>query len=147
MADKRTEYDEAVAISAEMTKWWNDVDEYLDSSSSTPLSMSANHRITLIVLRHESVIALNKHVLATSKNVAAYNAALQNCIGAARSIISTLHGALPATIDSGISQPPIESASNSGLLWPSFTWAIWMSTFLIIYAANEEQVSQDVAIR
>jgi hypothetical protein len=143
---RQTEIDEALIIGTKLTKWWNEVDEYLESNSSGPIPISHYHQVTLVVLRHESIIALNKHTLATSKKSSAYDAALQNCIGAARSIISTLHKALDAHVDldlSGVHEVP----DNPGLLWPSFTWAIWMSAFLMIYAANEDHVPQDVAIR
>lgn len=132
-------------IGAELTKWWNEVDEYLDANRSGTMPIHKYHQVTLAVLRQESVIALNKHTLATSMKSSAYDAALQNCIGASRSIISTLHDALVAgdLVLPGASEVP----SNSGLLWPSYTWAVWMSAFLMIYAANEDQIPYDVAIR
>jgi hypothetical protein len=143
---RQTEADQAVVIDAELSKWWNDVDEYLELNISGSDQISRYHQVTLVVLRHESVIALNKHTLATSKKSSAYDAALQNCIGASRSIISTLYKALETWGSLDISRSK-EDPENSGLLWPSFTWAVWMSAFLMIYAANEDQVPQDVAIR
>lgn len=143
---RQTDIDDAVVIDANLTKWWNEVDEHLESNCSNSFSISLYHQVTLIILRHESIIALNKHILATSKKSSAYDAALQNCIGAARSIISTLHKALVPKVD--LDHPEAQEVpENPGLLWPSFTWAVWMSAFLMIYAANEDQVSQDVAIR
>lgn len=146
MSNKQTETDEPVVIEAELAKWWNEVDEYLDSNSLSSLPISQYHRVTLVVLRHESIIALNKHTLATSKKSSAYDAALQNCISASRSIINTLHKILQTWTDSSFSESSAV-APNSGLLWPSFTWAVWMSAFIVIYAANEDQITQDVSIR
>ena len=141
-----TEIDEAVAIDAELTRWWNEVDEYLEPNTLGSFPISRRHQVTLVVLRHESIIALNKHTLATSKKTSTYDAALQNCISAARSIISALQKALETQVN--LDRPRAEEEpGNSGLLWPSFTWAVWMSAFIMIYAANEDQVSQDVAIR
>lgn len=142
LAYKSTDYDEAVTINAEMTRWWNDVDEHLEASNSEASAISSYHRVVLIVSRHEAAIALNKHILATSKNNAAYQSALQSCITAARAIINTLHIAAQ-----GAAQQDAESLGGGSLMWPSFTWAIWMSTFLVIYAANEDQIKYDVAIR
>ena len=137
-----------MVIGAELTKWWNDVEEYLEIRSSGLSQISRYHQVTLVVLRHESIIALNKHTLATSKLDSAYNAALQNCIGASRSIVTTLHRAIETNVELQLSEAQKDSDSDhSGLLWPSFTWAVWMSVFLVIYAANECQIPQAAAIR
>lgn len=141
---KQTEVDDAIVIDAKLSKWWNEVDEYLESSSSGTLPISYYHQVTLVVLRHESIIALNKYTVATSKG-SVYDAALQNCISAARCIISTLHKALgPQSTDCTGAQ---ESPKTCGLLWPSFTWAVWMSAFIMIYAAKDGQATQNVATR
>lgn len=121
------------------------MDEYLELSSSGTLPISRYHQVTLVVLRHESIIALNKYTVATSKKGSVYDAALQNCISAARCIISTLHKALGGqNINITGAQEALETC---GLLWPSFTWAVWMSAFIMIYAAKEGQVPQNVATR
>jgi hypothetical protein len=146
VSHRQTEIDQAVVVDAELTKWWNEVDEYLESNSSGSLLINRYHQVTLVVLRHESIIALNKYTLATSKKSSAYDAALQNCISASRSIISTLYKVVENSINLELSGAR-EVPENSGLLWPSFTWAVWMSAFLMIYAANEDQVPQDVALR
>lgn len=141
---KQTDVNDAIVIDAKLSKWWNEVDEYLESSSSGTLPISHYHQVTLVVLRHESIIALNKYTVATSKG-SAYDAALQNCISAARCIISTLHKALgPQNTNC---TAPQESPKTCGLLWPSFTWAIWMSAFIMIYAAKDGQAPQNVATR
>ncbi|PSN70342.1 hypothetical protein BS50DRAFT_632242 [Corynespora cassiicola Philippines] len=141
-------FDEAEAtlrMDAEHTRWWNHVDEYL-SSCSQASSVAKLHQVTLIVLRFESVIALHRSTLATSKKSSAYDAALQRCISASRSIINTLHKALQGfgAFDGSPGQSGYESTP---LLWPSFTWAVWMSAFIVIFAATEKQLPQDVAFR
>ncbi|KFY31346.1 hypothetical protein V493_01186 [Pseudogymnoascus sp. VKM F-4281 (FW-2241)] len=142
---KQTETDDATVIDAKLSKWWNEVDEYLESSSHESLPISRYHQVTLVVLRYESIIALNKFTVATSKKGSVYDAALQNCIGAARGIISTLHKALGPQ-NTGFSTTH-EVPGSCGLLWPSFTWAVWMSAFLMVYAAKEGQVPQIVSTR
>jgi hypothetical protein len=104
------------------------------------------HQVTLIVLRFESVLALHRSVLATSKKNSAYNAALQRCISASRSIINTLHKAIKGfgAFDGSPGQNGYESTP---LVWPSFTWAVWMSVFIIVFAASEGQVARDTAVR
>ncbi|KIW20525.1 hypothetical protein PV08_01100 [Exophiala spinifera] len=121
-----------VIINTSITKWWNDVEEYLDPTIPNKTPPGKSTRTILVALKHESVIALNRSVLGSSNSSSAYNAALQNCIGAARGVINTLFGALEAS-------PPL-------LFWPSFTWAVWMSAFIMVFAANEGQVSKDVAL-
>jgi hypothetical protein len=142
---KRNELDIIMETEAEHTKWWNIVDEYLSDEERTQ-SINKAHQITLIVLRFESVLALHRSVLATSKKNSTYNAALQRCISASRSIINTLFKALKGfgAFDGSPGQRGYEATP---LLWPSFTWAIWMSAFIVISAAMEGQVARDVAIK
>jgi hypothetical protein len=137
--------DATMNIDADHTKWWNHVDEYL-SHGEESMAVNKLHQVTLIVLRFESVIALHRSILATSKKNSAYNAALQRCISASRSIINTLYKALQGfgAFDGSPGQTGYESTP---LLWPSFTWAVWMSSFIIIFAATEDQVPRNVAFR
>jgi hypothetical protein len=144
----RKEYNEAdkvMEVEAEHTRWWNTVDEYLSDDEGTQNILKA-HQVTLIVLRFESVIALHRSLLATSRKNSAYNAALQRCISASRSIINTLHKAIKGfgAFDGSPGQRGYESTP---LLWPSFTWAVWMSVFIIIFAASEGQFARDTALR
>ncbi|CAI6342047.1 unnamed protein product [Periconia digitata] len=140
-----TESDTIMRIEAEHTKWWNYIDEYL-SDSDPASSISQPHQITLVVLRFELVIALHRSVLATSNKNAAYSVALQRCISASRSIINRLYKALQ---DFGDSSSALNSAGKpSGpLMWPSFTWALWMSAFIVIFSATEDQLPREVAMR
>jgi hypothetical protein len=139
------EGDQVMEVEAEHTRWWNTVDEYLSNDDGTGTIIKA-HQVTLIVLRFESVLALHRSVLATSKKNATYNAALQRCISASRSIINTLHKAIEGfgAFDGSPGQRGYESTP---LIWPSFTWAVWMSVFIVIFAATEGQVTRDVALR
>ncbi|KAH7121309.1 fungal-specific transcription factor domain-containing protein [Dendryphion nanum] len=137
--------DRLLDIDAEHTKWWNTVDEYL-SDQDQCYKITKAHRVTLVVLRFETVLALHRSVLATSNKSSAYNAALQRCISASRSIINTLYKALNG-VGAFDGSPGDRGYEPTPLLWPSFTWAIWMSAFIVIFAATEDQVSRDVAAR
>ncbi|KAH8728072.1 fungal-specific transcription factor domain-containing protein [Phaeosphaeriaceae sp. PMI808] len=145
MRDDHNSANEIMEVEADHTRWWNTVDEYLSVDEGTTSIIKA-HQIALIVLRFESVLALHRSVLATSTKDAAYNAALQRCISASRSIINTLHKALKGfgAFDGSPGQRGYESTP---LVWPSFTWAVWMSTFIVIFAATEGQVARDTALR
>lgn len=142
----QTDNDQAITINAKLTKWWNEVDDYLESNSHKSAPISHSHQVTLNVLRYESTIALNRNILATSEKNSAYHAALQNCIAASRSVINTLYKALKSQTPFEVS-PGQEVPENTPLLWPSFTWAVWMSAFIISFAANEDQVPYETASR
>jgi hypothetical protein len=145
MRDDYNEADKVMEVEAEHTRWWNTVDEYLSDDDATRSIIKA-HQVTLIVLRFESVLALHRSVLATSKKNSAYNAALQRCISASRSIINTLHKAIKGfgAFDGSPGQRGYESTP---LVWPSFTWAVWMSVFIVVFAATEGQFARDTALR
>lgn len=137
--------DQAMQREAEHAKWWNAVDEYL-STDEQMQTITKMHQVTLIVLRFESILALHRSLLAASKKDATYHAALQRCISASRSIINTLHKALKG-FGAFDGSPGVNGYESTPLLWPSFTWAVWMSTFIIISAATEEQVPRGVALK
>jgi hypothetical protein len=139
------EADRILDVEAEHNRWWNTVDEYLSEDEGTR-NIIKTHQVTLLVLRFESVLALHRSVLATSKKNSAYNAALQRCISASRSIINTLHKALRGfgAFDGSPGQNGYESTP---LVWPSFTWAVWMSVFIVVFAASEGQFAHETALR
>jgi hypothetical protein len=139
------ETDRTLDVEAEHNRWWNTVDEYLSDDEGTRNIIKA-HQVTLLVLRFESVLALHRSVLATSQKNSAYNAALQRCISASRSIINTLHKALRGfgAFDGSPGQNGYESTP---LVWPSFTWAVWMSVFIVVFAASEGQFARETALR
>ncbi|KAF2016941.1 hypothetical protein BU24DRAFT_140937 [Aaosphaeria arxii CBS 175.79] len=132
-------------IEIEHSKWWNTVDEYLSNVELTQApAITKAHQVTLIVLRFESILALWRSVLATPNQGPAYDAALQRCISASRSIINTLYKALQG-FGAFDGSPGRHGYQTTPLLWPSFTWAVWMSTFIIIFAATEDEVPRTVA--
>lgn len=131
-------------VEMEHAKWWTTVDEHL-SDHELVQSISKPHQVTLIILRFETVLALHRSILGNPKHDAMFNVALQRCVTASRSIINTLHKALKGfgAFDGSPGQHGYESTP---LLWPSFTWAIWMSTFIVIFAATENQLARKFAI-
>ena len=131
--------DKATAITAKLTHWWNDVEDFQDTEDYQHLTYY--HRTILTVLKHESVISLNRPTLAASHQGHAYDVALQQCIGSARAIITTLHKAI-------IPRNGNESGSSAlSLLWPSCTWAVWISTFILFHAASSRHVSGGIVSR
>ncbi|KAJ8118776.1 hypothetical protein OPT61_g319 [Boeremia exigua] len=131
--------DKATALTARLAQWWNDVEDFHDTEDDH--HTSPYHRVVLIILKHESIISLNRPTLAASHHGHAYDAALQQCIGSARAIITTLHKAIG---------PGNECEPNLGalaLLWPSCTWAVWISTFILFHAASSHHVSGGIVSR
>lgn len=131
--------DKATAITARLSQWWNDVEEVHDTDDDQ--SASEYHRTVLTVLRHESIISLNRPTLAASRQGHAYDAALQQCIGSARAIITTLYKAIRP--GSGRDHTTCALA----LLWPSCTWAVWISTFILFHAVSSHHVSDGIVSR
>lgn len=131
--------DKATAITARLAQWWNDVEDFHDTDDDQ--RASAYHRTVVTVLRHESIISLNRPTLAASRHGHTYDAALQQCIGSARAVITTLHRAIGPTTgrDAG--------ANALALLWPSCTWAVWISTFILFHAASSHHVSEGIVSR
>lgn len=125
-------------VSAKVAKWANEVDGYLESWSPSHPRLSRLHQVTLQVLKDESTITLYRPLLTASKSSPDYAAALQHCVSASRSIIKTLYEHIS-----------VEQSFEGAVLplnWPSFTWAIWMSAFIIIYAGIEQEMAPAVAI-
>jgi hypothetical protein len=129
----------AAILAAKLAQWWNDVEEYADPEG--PHSTSAYVRTILTILKNESIISLYRPVLAASRKDADYDNALQHCIGSARSIITAMHNAIQSKAGPG------HSIEGLSLLWPSCTWAVWISTFILFYAANVKQIDQIIVIR
>ncbi|KAF2025867.1 hypothetical protein EK21DRAFT_11810, partial [Setomelanomma holmii] len=131
--------DKATALSAQLVSWWNRVEAMSDAEDYP--QMSPYHLTILTLLKHESIISLHRPILAASRRGAEYDAALHLCIGSARSIITTLHKAITS-----VSRQPSEPEQMT-LLWPSCTWAVWISTFILFYAATGDHLSNEVATR
>ena len=126
--------DKNLLINAELTKWSNEVEEFFSSNyEQTPeRKYSRLHKAILETLKHECVIALNRPLLSLPKESAMYAGAIHTCISAAKSIISVLTVLL---------------TSKEPLMWPSFTWAVWMSAFIVLYSSAEGQIARSIAER
>jgi hypothetical protein len=130
--------DQATTITAQLAEWWNDVEEHSDIEGQ---SLSAYQVTLLTVLKNESKISLYRPILAAAHKGADYDASLQLCIASARAIISVLHKAIATKDMSGGTLEPLT------LLWPSCTWAVWISTFILFFAANSKCLSQTALVR
>ncbi|KAL4884762.1 fungal-specific transcription factor domain-containing protein [Aspergillus karnatakaensis] len=125
---------DATQVHGELTHWWNEVYddvhpiEHDDTEIITSTSLDPFHRLLLIILRHEAIISMNRPLLAAEASSSEYRTALQICIESSRSILTTLRQYLSK-----------ESGTSISLIWPSFTWAVWMSCLILIYAAWEGQ--------
>ncbi|KAL4743530.1 fungal-specific transcription factor domain-containing protein [Aspergillus similis] len=134
--------DATQALHGELTHWWNDVydDVYPleddDADTIAPSPIAPFHRTLLIALRHEAIISLNRPLLAVEAASPDYRTALQICIESSRSLLTTLRQFLTES-----------SGSSAPLIWPSFTWAVWMSCLILIYAAWEGEFPTSSASR
>lgn len=129
-----SESDAPMLLNTHLKRWWNEVDDFLDNMGSDQ-SISRLHRAVIEVLRHESIIILNRPLLALPKSNAKYGLGLQSCISASKAIISVLWSLV---------QLP---KGTCPLTWPSFTWATWMSSFIIVYGALGGHISHEVSLK
>ncbi|KAI8935171.1 hypothetical protein NX059_007764 [Plenodomus lindquistii] len=127
----------ATAITAQIAQWWNDVEEYKDRDGQPDTLLYSSTVLT--VLRHELIISLHRPILSASSQGPMYDAALQQCIGSARSIITALHQAVITKQDS--------DQEKLSIFWPSSTWAVWISTFILFYAASGGHIAQSTVTR
>jgi hypothetical protein len=147
--------DKAMLIHAELGKWWNELQDAIDiypgeeyqeeeeEEDERSTKMQEVHRLLLQVSMQESIISLNRPLLVSDKTRSAYSAALHDCIGASQKVISILRRSLHSSI-----KPSSDHDKSPILLvWPSLTWAIWMSCFILIYATNEGHYPVRSALR
>ncbi|KAE8395178.1 fungal-specific transcription factor domain-containing protein [Aspergillus alliaceus] len=115
----------ATQVNGELAHWWNEVYDDVYPVEEGP-GVSPLHRLLLTVFRHESIISMNRPLLAAEQSSPEYKTALQICIESSRSLITALRGYV---LPNGQGTVP--------LVWPSFTWAVWMSCLILVYAAWE----------
>lgn len=135
--------DKTIAVHAELSKWINETQEIIelinvnpastvDDRVLTPKAISTAQSLIIQLMQHESVLALNRPGVTANAGTPAGVAALQNCISASRSIISLLDAYItentPSTDTWRMDVP---------LPWPLLTWSVWMSCFVLVYAALE----------
>ncbi|CAD0111457.1 unnamed protein product [Aureobasidium uvarum] len=133
--------DLATLIGSRIGKWANDLQYILDAADhDEPGRFSTLQEVVLLVSQHELVISLNRPLLALEKHTPEYMAALQTCIRASDTIITTLHKyVFFRLVQRG------EGPSTAPLLWPSLTWCVWMSAFIVLHAAIEGEMPRHIA--
>ncbi|KAK2055940.1 fungal-specific transcription factor domain-containing protein [Colletotrichum caudatum] len=141
--------DRASYVQAELAKWSNEIhdaveDELAYEESAPPLPISPGHRLYLLVLKYESMISLNRPMMTSDPSSPAYSTGLQNCIFAAKSIFITLKR---YQSQNKISTDPMSACLLEPMLQPPFTWAVWISAFILIHAASERQLPLASALK
>lgn len=135
--------DKSIATQAELSRWINETQDTIDSlDASSAFSSNGDttkasaitpaQRLIMKMLQYESEITLNRPGVTANAGTPAGLAALQNCIAASRSIISMLDEFRTAHTPQSSSLK-----MNPPLLWPLLTWSVWMSCFILAYAALE----------
>lgn len=133
--------DLATLIGARIDKWANDLQYNLDAAEhNEPGRFGTLYEVILLVSQHELIISLNRPLLALQKHTPEYMAALQACIRASNTIISALHKYLFYRLIQRTEGP-----STAPLLWPSLTWCVWMSSFIVLHAAIEGEMPKHIA--
>lgn len=132
---------EASHVNGELSQWWNevydDVNPIEDSAGLEPeasATLTPYHRLLLMILRHEAIIAMNRPLLAAEKPNPDYKHALQTCIASSRSSLAAL-------------KKYMSSESFAPLTWPSFTWTTWMACLILMYASWEGELPVATALK
>ncbi|RHZ67134.1 CeGAL family transcription factor [Aspergillus thermomutatus] len=146
---------EAIYVNGELAQWWNEVyddvypmEEQLEHPSLHETSLQPYHRLLLVVLRHESIISMNRPLLAAEQLSPEYKSALHTCIESSRSLVSALGKYLLADNSSQNGEDAADGRKHQApLTWPSFTWATWMACLILMYAASEGEFSSISALK
>ncbi|KAK5046909.1 hypothetical protein LTR84_007263 [Exophiala bonariae] len=147
VAQRADSLERAMTINAKLTQWWNNVEDSIEQADMQDMPFTTLHKAVFKVLKHESIIALNRPLLTASKKTASYAGALHTCIAASKSIITVLHSLVAPINESTTTSPGQGLKLFLPMFWPSFTWAVWMSAFIMLYAAMENQVETQIAVR
>lgn len=154
---RRDTTDRALSVQSKLSGWANDVHEFA-MADETDDEGDAHDRNTarnggsiaplfatlMSVLEHESTIALNRPLLAKKPATSASQAALQACIHASRAILETLDNRQLSSRN----WHSEGTAPMQGLMtWPLMTWSVWMSCFILAFAALEGVTSASSAQR
>lgn len=143
--------DREVFVQIELAKWSNEIQDMVedvgdptDNPAEGQTVPSPSHRLILLLSKYESTISLNRPMMASDPSSPAWSAAMQACISAAKSICIALKCHLTQNAFPGGGKSP---KLTDPMLWPSFTWAAWISAFVLAYGAIEQQMPLDVALR
>lgn len=143
--------DRSLHVQSKLTRWTNDVHDALNTDHTDDEDQPGHagqpddertatlYHSLLLVLQHESTIALNRPLLAKTPRTSASQAALEACIGASRAILDTIGN--QQLIHAS------DTSSASVMVWPLLTWSVWMSCFILSYAALEGVTSVSSALR
>lgn len=134
---RKDNIEQSLEVQSRLMKWSNEIHDLVGDYSTDacgepqaePQPIPERYKLLLIILQHESTITLNRPLLAKKPRTPAVNAALQACIHASRAIIETL--------DSQQSSGSLLASHSALAVWPLMTWSLWMSTFVLTYAALE----------
>lgn len=154
---RRDTTDRALLVQSKLSEWANEVHESTVSDETDDEELVEDretaHRNSpmaplfatlMLILQHESTIALNRPLLAKKPATSASQAALQACIHASRAIIETLDDRRVWSGDMGSSSTaPMQAL----MTWPLMTWSVWMSCFILVFAALEGVTSGSSAQR
>lgn len=127
-------------IQSELSRWFNDVHERTANRADIENSesyhavdlVSPSQQTLLSLMYHESVITLNRPLLVSETKSPASQAAFQACISASRSILDTVFK---------VYRHENEPSFNSISVWPLLTWSVWMSCFILTYAALQGETT------
>lgn len=146
---RRDTADRAIVVQTELARWSNEIQDTVEevelgNADTGQAALSRSHRLVLLLSKYESLISLNRPMMASDASTPSWSAAMQACISAAKSICITMKR---HARENGIGEGQAGHTLTAPMLWPSFTWAVWISSFVLAYAAFEQQMPLESALR
>ncbi|GAP92226.1 putative fungal specific transcription factor domain-containing protein [Rosellinia necatrix] len=157
LSSRHDSAERAMRVQAQVKRWVNELydltgsksplstdagDDQSEGATNDPeITISSSHYTLLSILQHELTLSLYRPLLASDPEGPASQSAFQECINASRAIIDITVKECKAPEDQDSSQQAIH------LLWPSVTWSVWMSCFVLAYAALEGVIAKSSARR
>lgn len=133
-------------LSTKIMKWANELEEYVQCSTSYAPSVSPVQRSILDVLKHEIILSLHRPLLTALKSSSDYRFAMQLCIEASRVLILNLYPAVITTRPPSVTTRDSRIGETEMISWPFLTWSVWISAFFVLFAAAEKEILPQAAI-
>jgi Fungal specific transcription factor domain len=120
------EQNDILMLTSDVHSWWNSLPQQLQDANNTSMTDKDGESISQFasffsVIYQQLILLINRPFLSQDPQSPQFRSSLQTCIGASRSIISSLKGL---------------SVGNAGLFWPGFLSGIWMSGLILAFACE-----------
>lgn len=147
--------DRANLVQSKLARWSNDIQDEIEDMDrpaeerrEDASMISERHCVLLLLLKSESEICLNRPMVASIADSNTHGSALQACISAAKGICSAAKKHTRKQKSQNYTSDSSQDLRLAvPLVWPSLTWTLWVSAFMLLYATFDDQLSLNNALR